>query len=436
MSLVLVCWVLAMVAGLWWARVWTGSAVALTMLAFIWTQSAALAAWTGWVQLAVLTMTPWLLAAQREREEALLQRLHAQEAAQVARLADAARELMSLRAETQRLEQQISEIADVYRVTKETARTLHLSELFDASLELTPRLLSIRGLRLIDLAEGEPHVLRATLAGDGRLVRTTSNHGQEVERAILQRVAVSGTSASATGAELAVELPQGVHRVAWAPLWREQRPVGVLVAEEVPDAQVKTLAMIANQLALQLSRIHLYAKVEALAVRDALTNVFVRGYFMERAREEIVRSKRHGLSCTLLMADLDHFKQKNDTYGHLVGDLVLKDVAQLLSRNLREVDLIARYGGEEFILLLIETEVEQAMPIAQRLRQLVEVHPVRAYDELLPQTVSLGAAGFPEDGQTLEELLEHADQALYAAKRAGRNQVIRWTKDLPAVSEA
>jgi diguanylate cyclase (GGDEF)-like protein len=86
---------------------------------------------------------------------------------------------------------------------------------------------------------------------------------------------------------------------------------------------------------------------------------------------------------------------------------------------------LARYGGEEFIFFLVETGAEQAALIAERLRQLVELHPIRAYDELLRQTISIGLAAFPEDGKTLEELMERADQALYAAKRAGRNRVVR-----------
>src|SRR3989338_1781228 len=196
--------------------------------------------------------------------------------------------------------------------------------------------------------------------------------------------------------------PKEITRVAWAPLWREQKPIGVLVADNLPDEQFKMLSIIANQLSLQLSRIHLYAKVEELAVTDALTGLYVRRHFLERHREELSRSKRHNLPCTLIMTDLDLFKEKNDTYGHLVGDVVLKDVARLLQRNLREVDLIASYGGEEFIIMLIETPVDQAMPIVRRLRQLVEVHPIRVYDELLSQTVSMGVVGFPEDAQTLD----------------------------------
>ena len=206
-----------------------------------------------------------------------------------------------------------------------------------------------------------------------------------------------------------------------------------MIAENLPEEQVKTLAIVADQLALQLSRIHLYQQVESMAVTDTLTGLFVRRYFPARAQEELARAKRHGLSCTLLMADLDHFKQKNDTYGHLVGDVILREVAQLLKRNMREIDLIARYGGEEFILLLVETTVDQAMPITERLRQLVEIHPIRAYDELLSQTISVGVAAVPGDAQELEALIERSDQALYAAKRAGRNTVVRYSDKLASV---
>jgi diguanylate cyclase (GGDEF)-like protein len=195
---------------------------------------------------------------------------------------------------------------------------------------------------------------------------------------------------------LSSPLPKGLTRLAWAPLWREQQSIGVLIADELPEDELKTFVTIANQLSLQLSRIALYQQVESLAVTDSLTGLNVRRHFLERAQDELVRAGRHGRACTLLMVDLDHFKQINDSHGHLVGDAVLKDVAQLLQRNLREIDLIARYGGEEFILLLTETPAEHAMPIAQRLRQLVEVHPIRAYDELVAQTISIGMASFPQ----------------------------------------
>ncbi|MBI4004040.1 MAG: GGDEF domain-containing protein [Candidatus Omnitrophica bacterium] len=421
-------WVLAMVSGLCWARWWTGMFTAATLLVFLWTQAGTLGDWAGWMQLAAFGITPWLLAAQQARDERRLKILHAEEAEAMTRLSETARSLMTLQTSTQQLEKEIGKITDLYHVTKDTGRALRLPDLFSASLEMAPKLLNASGLRLIDLSHEEPHVLRASRTNDGRMISSpnggAAGHILDMERAIITRAVTSGAATCAGPQELSCELPAGVSRVAWSPLWREQKPIGVLVADELPAEQLSTLSIVANQLSLQLSRIHLYQAVESLAVTDALTGLSVRGYFMDRAREELARSKRHTLSCTLLMTDLDHFKEKNDTFGHLVGDVVLKDVAELLKRNLREVDLIARYGGEEFILLLIETDAEQAMPVAQRLKQLVEVHPIRAYDELLTQTISIGLAAYPHDAQTLETLIERADQALYAAKRAGRNRVV------------
>ena len=445
------CWTLAMVSGLLWARRWTGLVTIATLLVFFGTQAASLLRWSGWLQLAVVTLTPWGLAWQRGQDEVLRAQRHAEEAKRMAQLSEAARAHLALQTSTREMETQIADITDLYHVTKETARTLHLPELFAASLNIAPRLLNARGLRFIDLSGETPHVWRASRGPDGRLVPLPvvapasspasgdAGNGKpsgdatqllEMEQAVIKEVVLSGRPSSATARELSCPLPEGISRVSWAPLWRGQQPIGVLVADELDERQLKTLTIVANQLSLQFSRVHLYGQVEALAVTDALTGLSVRSHFLGRAREELARSKRHGLACSLLMTDFDLFKQKNDTFGHLVGDVVLRDVARLMQRNLREIDLIARYGGEEFILLLIETGLEQAMAIAQRLKQLIEVHPIHAYDEVLMQTVSIGVAEFPRHAQTLEALIDRADQALYAAKRAGRNRVIMWSEDV------
>ena len=439
--LAMICWVLSMISAIVWAPTYTAMLTAATLISALLAPTFAWVSWGSWARLAILGSTPWLLAPLRRSERWALKQLHAEEARRMAHLNESARGRLSLQRETQQIETQIATITDLYHVTKQTSGTLHWQELFAASLDIAPRLLAVQGLRLIDASGSPPRVLRAARAPEGRLVPLTlegqPNSGSEalseLEQEALRRIRASPKAVSATPEMLACPLPEGVSRIAWAPLWRQQQTVGVLVAEGMPPEQLDMLAIVANQLSLQLARIHLYQQVEALAVTDALTGVFVRGHFMERAREEVERSARHGLSCTLLMADLDLFKQKNDTFGHLVGDVVLREVARLLQRHLREIDLIARFGGEEFILLLIETDLEEGLPVAQRLRQLVEVHPIRAYDELLTQTISMGVAGFPVHAQTIEGLIERADQALYAAKRAGRNQVVLWSQQLSVV---
>jgi diguanylate cyclase (GGDEF)-like protein len=442
-----------MISGLSWAPWSTVLFTAMTAAAWLASRASTSGHWSGWIHGAVLLASPWLLAAQQRRNAAYLKAMRQEESQQIMRLQEVARSLLSFQTTARSLETHIGQLTDVYHITKETSRALHMREMFALSLDILPRLLNAQGLRLIDGSGDSPQVLRATRSSDGRLLPEddASAGGKEtaqpleIEQHLLaQALKISSplnaaTAQRTTGAaclnaqELGGRVPEGVTRIAWAPLWREQKAIGALAADNLPEAQATTLALIANQLSLQLSRVHLYQQVESLAVTDALTGLFVRRYFLARASEELLRATHHRLSCTLLMVDLDLFKQKNDTYGHLVGDVVLKDVAQLLKRNLREIDLIARFGGEEFILLLVETGLEQGMVIAERLRQLVEIHPVRAYDELLSQTISIGVAGFPRDAQDLEALIERSDQALYAAKQAGRNRVIQYRPDSSGV---
>ncbi|MBI3323049.1 MAG: diguanylate cyclase, partial [Candidatus Omnitrophica bacterium] len=419
----------AMIAGLCWARWAVACLSGAAILAVLTSAAPSGPQPLAWLQMAAIGATPWLLAMQRATHERLVKQTQAAEAVRLNRLQGLLQELSELQAWLRQMEAQIARITDLYRVTKGTSRALHVGELFGFSLDLVPRLLNVKGLRLIDLSQPitPPPVLRARRVPDGRLLPEPTNHLLPVEQSVLSRTAQTGSPSSGTTQDLGCEFPAGVSRVTWAPLWSEQKPLGVLIADDLPPDQLETLSIVANQLALQLARVHLYQQVEALAVTDTLTGLFVRRYFLELASEELARTTRHGLACAFLMADLDHFKSKNDTYGHLVGDVILREVAQLLHKNLRGIDLIARYGGEELILLLIETDPEQALPIAERLRQLVEVQPIRAYDETLTQTVSIGVACYPQDGREIQALIDHADQALYAAKRAGRNRVVRWS---------
>ena len=444
-------WVLAMIAGLCWARWLVAVLAAASVLASGAHQLRHLTQPAGWVGVMVVGVTPWLLAAQRIRYERRVKRLQVRESVKKSQLQEQAHGLLRLQRENEERESAITQITTLYHVTKATARALHVQELFAFSLELVPKLLDVKGLRLIDLAhqvEDSPLTLRAHRVSDGRLLQDETSAILPIERAVIQQVtragrvparAVlrgrpdrgrSGSVSTSEATALEGSLPEGLTRLAWAPLWSEQRPIGVVIADDLRPDQVDTLSIVANQLSLQLTRVHLYEAIESMAITDALTGLLVRRYFLELAVEELQRSARHRLPCTVIMADLDFFKAKNDTYGHLVGDVVLREVAQLLHKNLRGIDLIARYGGEEFVLLLVETAPDHAAPIAERLRQLVEAHQIRAYDETLSQTVSLGIAGFPEDGQTLEDLIARADEALYAAKHAGRNQVVRWKEKL------
>lgn len=212
------------------------------------------------------------------------------------------------------------------------------------------------------------------------------------------------------------------------PLLSEKKVVAVLTFENVAKVDFEKFMLLSMQFALEIKKVLLYETVERLSITDSLTGVYIRRYFFERLEEEMERSRTYNLTFSFLMIDIDDFKKCNDTYGHLVGDVVLKDAARLMKENVREIDLVARYGGEEFAIVLPETGTEGAIQAAERIRKTIETHLFKAYDEKLNVTISAGVAVYPNDAETVAELVEKADEALYRAKRSGKNVVCIYEK--------
>lgn len=210
------------------------------------------------------------------------------------------------------------------------------------------------------------------------------------------------------------------------PLLSENKFVGIVTIEDLPSVDFERFLIVATQFALEIKKVLLYETVEAMAITDSLTGLYTRRYFFERLNEELNRSRKHGFKFAFLMIDIDDFKKCNDTHGHLVGDVILREVSRIVKENVREIDIVARYGGEEFSLILPETDKKGALMAAERIRKKIEENIFKAYDEKLKVTVSIGLAIYPENAPDIEFIIEKADEALYVAKSSGKNIVCEY----------
>ena len=214
------------------------------------------------------------------------------------------------------------------------------------------------------------------------------------------------------------------------PLIAQDRALGCMnlyLAErhEFDADEVQLLSTFASQAAVSIENARLFEETRQLAITDELTGLANHRHFYHQLAREVRRSQRYKRPLTLLMLDLDYFKRYNDRFGHLAGDQALRETAELLRRNSRDVDLVARYGGEEFAVILPETDPERAVTQAERTRAAVAGHAFRGEDSN-PQgdlTVSIGVAALSSGMRKIEELVRDADQALYRAKAQGRNRI-------------
>ena len=216
------------------------------------------------------------------------------------------------------------------------------------------------------------------------------------------------------------------------PMFYENNLLGLLVMlsenKGFFDAfQTDMMKVMCNQASTSIANAKLHAAIEKMATTDGLTGLFNHRAFQERLAEEFRRMSRFADPVSLLLTDIDYFKKVNDTYGHPVGDLVLKDVSRTIGQTIRNIDIAARYGGEEFAVILPGAGGEGARNIAERLRKAVMERTFSSDGRSFRVTVSIGIATSPVDAANKEELIEKADQALYHAKHNGRNQSMLWS---------
>ncbi|MFH0732534.1 MAG: sensor domain-containing diguanylate cyclase [Candidatus Omnitrophota bacterium] len=210
--------------------------------------------------------------------------------------------------------------------------------------------------------------------------------------------------------------PEHLNTFIAAPIISAEKINAILAAEDIDLEQVDHFVVATNQLSMALERVRLYELVQEMAITDDLTKVFVRRHLMQRLNEELTRAELFNARVSLLMIDIDDFKEYNDRYGHLKGDLLLERIALMLKNGIREIDIIGRYGGEEFCIVLPDTDLNGAELVANRLRKTIET---------LDTTISIGLSTYPDDAKAGFNLIEKADKMLYRAKSAGKNRVCR-----------
>lgn len=234
----------------------------------------------------------------------------------------------------------------------------------------------------------------------------------------------------------------GIAQFAAVPLRGKDHVVGVLLVDNIAtkkgiiEDDVRRLMMLANHAGLALENAKSYSEVVLNSRQDSLTKLWNHGHFQKLLHESVEEAALHKKALSLLVFDVDDFKSYNDTYGHPAGDKALEQISALAKTVMRRMDNLARYGGEEFVALLPGTTKQEALKLAERLRDTIEKKTTHFRDLCLPRkvTISIGVATFPEDAQDKEKLMFCADGALYEAKRWGKNKVCGYKRPSPQVS--
>ena len=334
-----------------------------------------------------------------------------------------------LLAETRRRAEELQTVNDVERATAASLEPetllLHLSQVIRTRLNLY----SV----VIGLIEGDELDFKAGSRADERGSDMPAMRLKIGHEGVTGRAAASGRTVLVPDVSLdasfvpSAYLPHTRSELA-VPLKTQSAVIGVLNMEsDQLDAfqpeLVALLETLASQIAFAIENARLFAETRRLAQTDALTLITSRGHLFELGRREVRRAQLYRHPLSVIMLDIDHFKQINDTHGHAQGDRVLQALAQCCLSQIRDIDIFGRLGGEEFVILLIETDLSGARNLAERIRESVARLTVPAAETFITITTSAGVVQFSDGDDDLDGLLGRADRALYAAKRGGRNRV-------------
>lgn len=334
-----------------------------------------------------------------------------------------------------KLDQRVKELTILHEVSKNISSILDLEQLLKLIMEKSTDLFQAQkgSLMLVDKERKELAIKVAKGLSDKIIEGVRLKYGEKIAGLVLEE-----------GEPLLVENIEKdpkVRRKKKAhyktksfislPLIAQGKEIGVInISDKITGeifnrADLRFLSTLESQASIAIRNAQLFQEVESLSITDELTDLHNRRYIQEELKHEIERCKRFNRPLSILVADIDWFKNYNDRYGHPEGDKILKQVSNILKEKSRAIDIVSRYGGEEFLLVLPETNKKDAVLLAERLREAVEKSQFKK-ESTQPNgklTISLGLATYPIDAPSIDALIKKADQALYRAKRKNRNQV-------------
>jgi len=320
---------------------------------------------------------------------------------------------------------QVDKLTTLTRIGTAIATTLKLGEILELALSSLVKDLGYDRAQvyLLDDANKIRENLSIDFRGYFRTLEDVSNISQ-----LFDSMIASGTKPSFQSGKLSSNL------IAYIPINCKGRKTGLLIVDNLFSRQPLTaydlsfLSILADQLSTVIENSRLFERVEKLSITDSLTGLFNHRYFYERLSEEISRSSRFGNNLSLIMLDIDNFKNFNDTFGHQAGDTVLNTVAKIIQDNIRAIDVASRYGGEEIAIILPGTDIEGAKIIAERIRLGIKNFELTFNQQSTHITVSIGLVCYPVDATIKSELVRKADQALYWVKHHGKDGICAFSR--------
>lgn len=327
---------------------------------------------------------------------------------------------------TWELESSQAQISDIYETSKTFSGILDMEHLLEEILRVAQRIFRLRTCRIfLANATGDSLYLYGGLEnGNRHIYEEPVAHKREQNSSSMSQTRFSDKSSVVVGGQ--AHEPGRVD----IPMISRGNVIGVMqvVSESgtLSSGKDKRLLMVfAGAAAVAIDNSLLHRKTEELTIVDALTGLYNYRYFRGKLVDELRRADRYRQKLSVLMIDIDHFKEVNDRHGHQTGNVVLQQISEIVKLCVRDIDVLARYGGEEFVVILPQTDEDDAISIADRIRDTVEKN--RFSDSKghkgMQMTVSIGLATYPDAALTLEHLLEKVDRALYRAKADGRNLV-------------